>query len=166
MTDTTSKSSSFVFTGKHMVFTMVLFFGVIITVNFFMAWQATRSWSGLVVPNTYVASQQFNAKVAAQRAIAASGVTGKLSVEGDIVSFTISHPEKGPVDVEKVTVNFLRPVGTEQDFSIELTRSAPGVYSAKHEVRSGQWIAEVKATDGDTLVIHEANRFVVIGEQK
>lgn len=166
MTDTTSKSSGFVFTGKHMVLTLVLFFGVIITVNMVMAWQATRSWSGLVVPNTYVASQQFNAKVAAQRAMAASGVTGKLAVEGDVVSFTISHPAKGPVDVEKVVVNFLRPVGTEQDFSVELTRSAPGVYSAKHEVRSGQWIAEVKATDGDQLIVHEANRFVVIGEQK
>lgn len=166
MTDMTSKPSSFAFTGRHMVLVLVAFFGVVITVNLFMAWQATRSWSGLVVPNTYVASQQFNSKVAVQRAMAATGITGKLAVEGDVVSFTISQPDQRPVDVDKVVVNFLRPVGTEQDFSVELTRTAPGVYSVKHEVRPGQWIAEVKATNGDTPVVHEANRFFVIGDEK
>lgn len=166
MTDTTGKSSGFVFTGRHMVLVMVLFFGVIITVNMIMAWQATRSWSGLVVPNTYVASQQFNTKVAAQRAMAASGITGRLSVDGGTVTVAISHPDRGPVDVEKVVVNFLRPVGTEQDFTLELARTAPGVYSAGRDVPGGQWIAEVKATDGDRPVVHEANRFFVVGEEK
>lgn len=166
MTDTTQKPSGFVFTGRHMAISMGLFFGTVLSVNLFMAWNAEHSWSGLVVPNTYVASQEFNSKVAVQRAIAASGVTGKLAVEGNLVTFTISHPEKGPVDVEKVVANFMRPVGTGQDFSLELTRSAPGVYTANHDVHSGQWIAEVKATNGDHVVIHEANRFFVIGDQK
>lgn len=166
MTDTTSKASGFVFTGRHMVITLVSFFAVVITVNMFMAWQAISSWSGLVVPNTYVASQQFNAKVAAQRAMVATGLNGKLSVENDVVTFTITAADNSPADVDKVVANFLRPVGTGQDFSVELTRSAPGVYTANREVRSGQWIAEVKATRGEETVIHEANRFFVIGEQK
>ncbi|WP_370869039.1 FixH family protein [Ectorhizobium quercum] len=147
-----------------MIMVIGTFFGVIITVNMFMAWQAARTWSGLVVPNTYVASQEFNSKVAAQRQMAASGIAGKLSVEGGIVTYAISHPETGPVDVEKVVINFLRPVGTDQDFTVELNRTAAGIYTAVHDVRPGQWIAEVKASDGDTLVVHEANRFFVVGE--
>lgn len=164
MTDMNSKPAGFVFTGRHMVLVMVAFFGVIITVNMIMAWQASRSWSGLVVPNTYVASQQLNAKVAAQRAILASGIDSKLSVEGGLVQFTITHPENGPVDVDTVSVNFLRPVGTEQDFTVELVRSGPGVYAARHEVRPGQWIAAVKAMKGGELVVNHANRIFVMGE--
>src|SRR5690606_31679205 len=62
----------FVFTGWHMFGAMVLFFGVIISVNLYMAWQATHTWSGLVVKNTYIASQEFNGKVAEAKALAAT----------------------------------------------------------------------------------------------
>ena len=164
--DAAGKPQGFVFTGKHMAIVMVLFFGTIISVNFFMAWNAVSSWSGIVVPNTYVASQHFNEKVAQQRAIAASGISGKLTVEGGLVSFTISRPDAGPVDVEKVVVTFRRPVGETQDFTLELLRSAPGLYTASREVTPGQWIAEIKATDGDKTVVHQANRFFVLGEKK
>ncbi len=50
------------FTGWHMLGIMVAFFGVIIAVNITMAYKAVSSWSGLVVKNTYVASQEFNDK--------------------------------------------------------------------------------------------------------
>ena len=51
------------FTGYHMVAVMTLFFGTIISVNLLMAWYANTSWSGLVVKNSYVASQEFNGKL-------------------------------------------------------------------------------------------------------
>ena len=50
------------FTGRHMLAIMLAFFGVIIAVNLVMATLASKSWTGLVVKNTYVASQQFNRK--------------------------------------------------------------------------------------------------------
>ncbi len=64
----TARTSQPRFTGYHMAAIMVSFFGVVIAVNFTMAWYATSSWSGLVVENTYVASQQFNSRAAAMRA--------------------------------------------------------------------------------------------------
>ena len=48
------------FTGRHMAIIMVAFFGVIIAVNLTMATLASRSWTGLVVKNSYVESQKFN----------------------------------------------------------------------------------------------------------
>lgn len=62
MTAQTDKPKEF--TGRHMLAIMLAFFGVIIAVNGVMATFATRSWSGLVVENTYVASQQFNERAA------------------------------------------------------------------------------------------------------
>src|SRR3546814_8186701 len=63
----TTPRKEFVFTGWHMLGAMLLFFGIVISVNLYMAWQATRSWSGLVVENTYIASQEFNGKVADEK---------------------------------------------------------------------------------------------------
>ena len=50
------------FTGRHMLAIMLAFFGTIIAVNLVMAIFASRSWTGLVVKNSYVASQEFNEK--------------------------------------------------------------------------------------------------------
>ena len=45
---------------------MLAFFGVIIAVNVVMATLASTSWTGLVVENSYVASQEFNRKADAR----------------------------------------------------------------------------------------------------
>ena len=45
------------FTGKHMATILVLGFGVVVAVNFTMASLATNGFSGVVVENSYVASQ-------------------------------------------------------------------------------------------------------------
>ena len=45
------------FTGWHMAITMIAFFGVIISVNLTMAILASSTWTGLIVKNGYVASQ-------------------------------------------------------------------------------------------------------------
>ena len=52
---------------------MLAFFGVIIAVNVVMATLASTSWTGLVVENSYVASQEFNRKAEESRAQAALG---------------------------------------------------------------------------------------------
>lgn len=48
------------FTGRHMAVILVAFFGVVIAVNVLMAHYATSSFTGEVVENSYVASQNFN----------------------------------------------------------------------------------------------------------
>ena len=44
-------------TGKHVLFMVLAFFGVIIAVNFTMAYQAVSTFPGLEVRNGYVASR-------------------------------------------------------------------------------------------------------------
>ena len=62
------------FTGRHMLLVTTSFFAVVISVNVTMAWFASSSWSGLVVENTYVASQEFNHRAAEMKAMTASGI--------------------------------------------------------------------------------------------
>ena len=48
------------FTGRHMFAILAVFFGVVIAVNFTMATFASTTFGGVVVENSYVASQHFN----------------------------------------------------------------------------------------------------------
>ena len=61
------------FTGKHMLLLAVGFFGVIISVNVLMAVLSATSWTGLVVQNSYVASQEFETRRVAHDAQQAAG---------------------------------------------------------------------------------------------
>nr|NUR37308.1 FixH family protein [Sphingomonas sp.] len=48
------------FTGWHFAAIIVTFFGVVIAVNVTMAVLAVRTFGGVVVENSYVASQEYN----------------------------------------------------------------------------------------------------------
>ncbi len=151
------------FTGRHMLLTTCAFFGVIITVNFTMAYLASSSWSGLVVENTYVASQQFNSKAEAMKAMAASGIVGSLSFKDDAIHYDIRNRDGSPADVDEVTANFKRPVGDHEDFQVTLARTSAGRFQAVHPVAAGDWIVEILSRRNGVLVMHEAARIDTAG---
>lgn len=154
---------TFVFTGWHMLAVMVTFFGTIIAVNMFMAWNAVTSWSGLVVPNTYVASQQFNGKAAAAKARAATGIVGALTVTSESVEFIVSHPQDGLIDADTVALKFIRPVGESQNFRLDLAKSSNGIFIGEKDILPGQWIVESIVMKDDKVIIHEGKRISVTG---
>jgi nitrogen fixation protein FixH len=161
---TTDARKSFTFTGWHMLAIMLAFFGTIITVNFTMAYLATSSWSGLVVKNTYVASQQFNGKTAAIREMLATGIAGDLSVDARGMRYRLTLPGNTPVIADAVTAHFKRPVGTTQDFELQMTPAGDGLYLAETAILPGSWIVEMQATKDGKMIMHEAKRITVSGE--
>lgn len=56
-------------TGRQVFLGFAAAFGVIIAVNVFMAVKAVKTFPGLEVANSYVASQEFNERKAAQEAL-------------------------------------------------------------------------------------------------
>ena len=155
-------AKSFVFTGWHMLGVLVLFFGTIISVNFYMAYNAVISWSGLVAENTYVASQQFNGKAAEARTLTATGVTGRITVTGSEVRYEVFHPKEGPVTADTLTLKFKRPVGEHQDFELDLVPVAKGVFTATHEILPGHWIVDASAIRNGKRILHQAERIAVL----
>ena len=57
------------FTGKHALAVFVGAFGVIIAVNLVLAYSAVKTFPGLEVKNSYVASQEFNERMHEQQAL-------------------------------------------------------------------------------------------------
>ncbi|MBA4798806.1 MAG: FixH family protein [Rhizobiales bacterium] len=161
---TAETRKAFTFTGWHMLAIMLAFFGTIITVNFTMAYFATSTWSGLVVKNTYVASQEFNGKTAAIKEMLATGIAGDLSVDTKGMRYRLTLPNNVPVVADSVLAHFKRPVGEHQDFELVLTPAGDGLYLAETAVLPGSWIVEIKATKGGKMIMHEAKRVTVSGE--
>lgn len=161
---TAETRKAFTFTGWHMLAIMLAFFGTIITVNFTMAYFATSTWSGLVVKNTYVASQEFNGKTAAIKEMLATGIAGDLSVDTKGMRYRLTLPNNVPVVADSVLAHFKRPVGEHQDFELVMTPAGDGLYLAETAVLPGSWIVEIKATKGGKMIMHEAKRVTVSGE--
>ncbi|AJD46104.1 cation transporter [Rhizobium sp. SEMIA 4085] len=151
------------FTGRHMLFIMLSFFGIIISVNMTMAWYASSSWSGLVVKNAYVASQEFNKKAQAMRAMATSGVSGEFALQDGLIVYGLRDRGGSPAAADEVTAHFRRPVGDQEDFVIRLRKRPDGHFEARHRVLSGDWIVEVISKNEGVTVMHEALRINTAG---
>lgn len=135
------------FTGRHMLVIMLAFFGVIIAVNVVMMTFALRSWTGLVVPNTYVASQQFNQRSQEGRAQAALGWRGELAIREGRISYALVSAGQAPVPLDGVTATLRRPVG-EEVLTVELEPAGAGVFEAALAPADGLWIVEIEAQAG------------------
>ncbi len=146
------------FTGWHMLTIMVLFFGTIISVNMTMAYFATSSWSGLLVKNTYVASQKFDEDVALDREMQQRGWLSELMIDGRTVTYRLADEEGRPIAADTITVSINRPVGVDGDQTVALTDVGGGAYSAALAVDEGEWIARITAHKDGELVYREVQR--------
>lgn len=153
------------FTGWHMVAVMGLFFGTIISVNLIMAWNASRSWSGLVVENTYIASQQFNGKVAESRAFEASGIKGRLTAASEEIRYVLTRNGEPERQIDRVVAVLKRPVEEREDLFVEFDRRGEGSFVLAEKLKPGQWIAAITAMAGDAVVYRQSIRFIA-GEEE
>lgn len=149
------------FTGRHMLAIMVAFFSVIIAVNLTMAYFARSSWTGAIVENTYVASQQFNRKAAEGRAQAALGWKGDLAIADGKVSYRLTDRTGDLVTARQATASFRRPSHAGEDQQVALIRQPDGRLSAPVELRDGSWIVEIDTEAGLERPYHDARRLTL-----
>lgn len=135
------------FTGRHMWILALSFFGVIIAVNVGMATLAMRSWTGLVVDNSYVASQEFEEKRLAHEAQLAAGWQAVLTYLPGAARLVIVDGARGPIELGNVLLKLNRPVGGHDDQTLALARGADGSYEAAITLPAGLWEATVTADD-------------------
>jgi len=137
------------FTGRHMLYTMLGFFAVIITVNLVMATFAGMSWTGLIVKNSYVASQDFNGRIAATEARDAKGWTADLSLSDGVLTFRLADKAGAPIVLAGAEARFGRPTNENEDMTVALAADGLGGYSGAVDPRPGAWNVEVTAANID-----------------
>ncbi|KRB23160.1 MULTISPECIES: FixH family protein [Mesorhizobium] len=149
------------FTGRHMLAIILAFFGVVIAVNLTMATLANTSWTGLVVENTYVASQQFNKKAEEGRAQAALGWSGNLTIAWGEVRYSLTDAAGKPVTLRGVKVLFRHPAYEKEDKAITLAPATGQEFAAQHTPKDGVWIVEVDADAGLAKPYREVRRIMI-----
>ena len=148
------------FTGRHMLFAMLAFFGVIVTVNMTMAVLAGRTWTGLVVKNSYVASQFYNEELEAAQRQEARGWRSRLTYEGGKIAFNLADRTGQPVILTDLVVALGRPAFEQQDHTLPLRHIGNGSYVASTSLGAGIWAARITGGSGETAYRRDSRLFV------
>ncbi len=133
------------FTGKHMLAVFLGGFGVIITVNLILAYNAVATFPGLEVKNSYVASQQFNERRDAQEGL---GWTVDARAKGGLVILSITDEAGQPVQVAELEAVLGRATHVKEDFEPAFQFDGTA-YVAKAELGGGNWNIRMKAKSQD-----------------
>jgi nitrogen fixation protein FixH len=129
-------------TGKHVLIGMVAAFGVIIAVNMTLAFKAVGTFPGLEVKNSYVASQSFDARRAAQDAL---GWDVAAEIDEGMLKIKIVDSDGAPVEPQTISAMLGRPTIARDDRVLDL-QGARGVFLAEVQPEPGAWIIKLNAT--------------------
>ncbi|KPQ22687.1 MAG: putative integral membrane protein linked to a cation pump [Porphyrobacter sp. HL-46] len=124
------------FTGKHMAMVFVGGFGIVIAVNLLMASFAVSGFHGVVVENSYVASQNFNRwldKAEKSRALGWQIATERRA-DGRVVLQTEGVPTGAAV-----TAELRRPIGAKDFASLTFAQTGQNTWLSNETVAEGRW---------------------------
>ena len=134
------------FTGRHFAVIIVAFFAVVIAVNVVMARAASRTFGGVVVENSYVASQHYNKWLDEAAKEKAMGWAARASHRADgrvVVAMT-----GAPGDGLSVTATARHPLGTLPDQALTFDRQADGTFLSRQVLPAERWKLRLEARAG------------------
>jgi nitrogen fixation protein FixH len=143
-------------TGRKVFFGMAGAFGVILSVNLFLAYSAITTFPGLEVKNSYVASQNFDADRRAQLAL---GWTVSADVSGEELHLNITDVDGHPVEVADLEAIFGRATNVRDDQSPDFVFTGTK-YVAPVTTAPGNWNLRMHATAQDGTAFRQ--RVVVL----
>jgi nitrogen fixation protein FixH len=144
-------------TGRHVFAITTSAFAVIIGVNVLLAVKAVSTFPGLEVDNSYVASQGFNARRAAQEAL---GWTMTPAYDQGRMTLAFAGPDSRPVTVTDLQVLIGRTTEAKDD-SFPAFMLTGDLYAADVALQPGKWMVKVTATAANgTLFEQRAELFV------
>lgn len=129
-------------TGWHVLAIFGGAFAVIIGVNVALAVNAVRTFPGLETKNSYIASQTFDRRRAAQEAL---GWTVQARLEDDRLILSITDPEGAPVQAARLQARVGRPTNVSEDRDPDFAFNGRD-YVAYEALSPGNWDVWLDAT--------------------
>ncbi len=146
-------------TGRHVLAITVGAFSVIIAVNVLLAYKAVSTFPGLEVDNSYVASQGFNDRKAAQEAL---GWQMKPGYEGG--RMTLAFHDRNGVAMPVTDLQVLVGRTTEAKDDVWPVFAALGdAYVAEVPLARGKWMVKVTARSLDGVLFEQRSELHVKG---
>jgi nitrogen fixation protein FixH len=117
---------------------MLGFFGMIIAVNFTMAWFASSTFGGTVVDNSYVASQKYNDWLAAARAQRALGWSVDIRLDD------ARHVEiAAPLPTASISGIATHPLGRQPERALAFRQTGAGQYRSTAPLPPGRYLLRI-----------------------
>ena len=136
--------------GWHVFSGFVLGFGVIIAVNMTLAINAVRTFPGLEVKNSYVASQSFEADRAAQTAL---GWDVSARVESGVLKLKVLQ-NGTPIAPNVETAIFGRATHIAEDETLQLVHNGTE-FEAPVAVSDGNWNLRLRLRSADGKLFNQ-----------
>ena len=149
------------FTGRHMAAILVCFFGVVIAVNITMARFASSTFGGIVVENSYVASQEFNGRLKQSREQVALQWKASLKVVDGTIQYALTDRDGKPVPAASVSIQFRHPSYEAADWHVELQPAPNDTFEASHASRDGTWNVQIDSEVGRTRPYRDVRRITI-----
>lgn len=134
-------------TGWHVLAMFGGGFGVIIAVNFFMAYNAVSTFPGLEVSSSYADSQTFDDRRLAQEALGWNASV-EIADGGKTLVLHMVDDSGAPVAPAELTALLTRPTSRDADQLLVLTRTN-GAFSAPVDLADGRWRLRLTGTARD-----------------
>lgn len=133
------------FTGRHMAVIMIVFFAVVVAVNLLMARFASSTFGGVVVENSYVASQNYNRWLdkAAQERSFGWQVAAQRRADGR-VALTMTGVPAGAAVIALAR----HPLGRMPDMRLTFAADAAGQMVSREVLPAGRWRLRIELGAG------------------
>ncbi len=131
-------------TGRHVLVGFVAAFSLIIGVNLVLAWSAVKTFPGLEVKNSYVASQRWNARTDAQDAL---GWQTDVIYDGGTVRIDLRDRNGAPVKGVEILAMIGRPTTDIFDEAAGVSPTSEG-YEFSANLSPGHWQLQITTTRG------------------
>jgi nitrogen fixation protein FixH len=139
------------FTGWHMTTILVIFFGVVMAVNFTMARMAVGTFGGTVVDNSYVASQQYNQWLDAAARQDKLGWKVGIALSPD--RHVVLDARKGATAILQIAAfgDALHPLGRADDIPLTFSAMDDGRLRSEQALPVGRWNLRLSLRRGADL---------------
>lgn len=136
-----------------MLSVMILGFGIVTVVNFYMASLAVGGFHGIVVENSYVASQKFNSWL--EDAEKSRALGWEAQARRDAAGHVIVATENVPTDA-KLSAELRRPLGAREFARLEFVSLPDGKYRSLQPVVPGRWTMRLSIEAGEQSWVEES----------
>jgi len=156
----------FKLTGGMVAAMLVLFFGVIVSVNATILTVALRTMPGVETKSAYETSQHFNEEIARQHERDARGwkAVANLSRQGEGATLGVTLADRlgQPLSGLSATARLRHPATSARDHMATLNERQPGRYEATVErAEAGSWILELQTRRGEEVVFVSRSRIIL-----
>lgn len=142
-------------TGRHVLYGLLTFFGVILAANAVFIYLALDTFTGLSTENAYQRGVEYNKTLESRAEQRELGWRAAITFDetgggAGVLRAALSNRAGMPIEDLRVTGQVRRPTHAGNDQELVLTRSGDGVYSAELTLPGrGQWDVYLVAESRD-----------------